>query len=91
MSGRFDLNFSPSVAPTPEHGPLDYTHSLFPSRGGAGMMPRTIPMPGVLCRKCAERGVEVWVIPGRACGYCRTPALDEDSLEPLLGSDDDAA
>jgi hypothetical protein len=31
-------------------------------------------LPGVRCQTCAANGQEVWVIPGRACGYCRTPA-----------------
>ncbi|KAK4183186.1 hypothetical protein QBC35DRAFT_394395 [Podospora australis] len=42
---------------------------------------RTLPMPGILCQTCAAKGTEVWVLPGRACGYCRTPAPDEDSAE----------
>ncbi|KAK4198753.1 hypothetical protein QBC40DRAFT_255736 [Triangularia verruculosa] len=40
---------------------------------------RTLPIPGVLCPTCAANGSEVWVIPGRQCGYCLTPAPDEDS------------
>lgn len=28
---------------------------------------------GVRCAACAITGKEVWVIPGRACGYCGTP------------------
>ncbi|KAH7232787.1 hypothetical protein BKA59DRAFT_408077, partial [Fusarium tricinctum] len=32
-------------------------------------------VPGTRCVTCAERGNEVWVIPGRCCGYCGTPAL----------------
>ncbi|KAK5657968.1 hypothetical protein OQA88_2521 [Cercophora sp. LCS_1] len=35
---------------------------------------RTHMLPGVRCPTCAANGEEVWVIPGRACGYCRTPA-----------------
>ncbi|RDW62040.1 hypothetical protein BP6252_11473 [Coleophoma cylindrospora] len=30
------------------------------------------PMSGVRCPSCLARGQEVWVIPGRACGYCGT-------------------
>ncbi|KAK4224027.1 hypothetical protein QBC38DRAFT_371891 [Podospora fimiseda] len=44
---------------------------------------RSLVMPGVLCPTCAEKGQEVWVIPGRACGYCRTPAPDEDSVDSV--------
>ncbi|KAK0633633.1 hypothetical protein B0T14DRAFT_417426 [Immersiella caudata] len=29
-------------------------------------------LPGVRCPKCAEKGEEVWVIQGRACGHCGT-------------------
>lgn len=29
---------------------------------------------GVRCAACAITGQEVWVIPGRSCGYCGTPA-----------------
>ncbi|KAK0707302.1 hypothetical protein B0H67DRAFT_647497 [Lasiosphaeris hirsuta] len=38
---------------------------------------RTLMLPGVRCPTCAANGSEVWVIPGRACGYCRTPAPSE--------------
>ncbi|KAL3417122.1 hypothetical protein PVAG01_11122 [Phlyctema vagabunda] len=31
-----------------------------------------VPMSGVRCPTCLARGQEVWVIPGRACGYCGT-------------------
>ena len=34
-------------------------------------------LPGILCPTCASHGQEVWVIPGRACGYCSTPALHD--------------
>ena len=29
--------------------------------------------PGTRCPTCASQGKEVWVIPGRCCGYCGTP------------------
>ncbi|KAK0629416.1 hypothetical protein B0T17DRAFT_185433 [Bombardia bombarda] len=41
------------------------------------------PLPGVKCPTCAEEGKEVWVIPGRACGYCSTPAPSQ-SLAPNI-------
>ncbi|KAK0744452.1 hypothetical protein B0T21DRAFT_281647 [Apiosordaria backusii] len=47
--------------------------------GSQGEGIRTLPLPGVRCQTCAENGNEVWVIPGRQCGYCRTPAPNEDS------------
>ena len=31
-----------------------------------------MPMAGVRCPTCAIKGQEVWVIPGKACGYCGT-------------------
>ncbi|KAK4179107.1 hypothetical protein QBC36DRAFT_344001 [Triangularia setosa] len=42
---------------------------------------RALPIPGVLCPTCAADGREVWVIPGRQCGYCHTPAPDGDSCD----------
>lgn len=30
-------------------------------------------MAGVRCPKCAERGQEVWVIPGKNCHVCGNP------------------
>ncbi|KAL6871786.1 hypothetical protein J3F83DRAFT_760217 [Trichoderma novae-zelandiae] len=30
-------------------------------------------VPGTRCPTCALDGKEVWVIPGRCCGYCGTP------------------
>ena len=32
--------------------------------------PQDMPMAGVRCPKCAERGQEVWVIPGKNCHVC---------------------
>ncbi|KJR82733.1 uncharacterized protein SPSK_03714 [Sporothrix schenckii 1099-18] len=43
---------------------------IIPSGGSEGI--RSVPLPGVRCPKCAKDGKEVWVIPGRACGYCGT-------------------
>jgi len=33
---------------------------------------KDMPIPGVRCPTCAAKGQEVWVIPGKACGYCGT-------------------
>jgi len=30
------------------------------------------PISGVRCPTCPAKGQEVWVIPGKACGYCGT-------------------
>ncbi|CAG7566267.1 unnamed protein product [Fusarium equiseti] len=37
---------------------------------------RSHKVPGTRCPTCALAGKEVWVIPGRACGYCGTPCVD---------------
>ncbi|KAK3935075.1 hypothetical protein QBC46DRAFT_346993 [Diplogelasinospora grovesii] len=47
---------------------------LFPGEEGI----RNIPLPGIRCQTCAAKGEEVWVIPGRACGSCGTPAPNEE-------------
>ncbi|EFX01850.1 hypothetical protein CMQ_4921 [Grosmannia clavigera kw1407] len=44
-----------------------------PANGDEGI--RSVPLPGVRCPKCAKDGKEVWVIPGRACGYCGTACV----------------
>ncbi|KAI9904251.1 hypothetical protein N3K66_000780 [Trichothecium roseum] len=43
-----------------------------PSSGVDGMT-YTPKSPGTRCPTCASQGKEVWVIPGRCCGYCGTP------------------
>ncbi|KAL2758506.1 hypothetical protein ACRALDRAFT_1075076 [Sodiomyces alcalophilus JCM 7366] len=30
-------------------------------------------LPGIKCPTCKESGKEVWVLPGKECGYCGTP------------------
>ncbi len=30
-------------------------------------------MPGVRCPKCAESGIETWVLPGKHCSKCNYP------------------
>ncbi|KAK3493020.1 uncharacterized protein B0T23DRAFT_154340 [Neurospora hispaniola] len=53
----------------PSAGPLS-----IPSAVGEGI--RKAPgLPGIRCSTCAANGEVVWVIPGRACGFCRTPAM----------------
>ncbi|KAH6956636.1 hypothetical protein DER45DRAFT_567513 [Fusarium avenaceum] len=37
---------------------------------------RSHKVPGTRCPTCALAGKEVWVIPGRCCGYCGTPCVD---------------
>ncbi|CZR42447.1 uncharacterized protein FPRO_09750 [Fusarium proliferatum ET1] len=37
---------------------------------------RAQKVPGTRCPTCALAGKEVWVIPGRCCGYCGTPCVD---------------
>ncbi|KAK4236584.1 hypothetical protein C8A03DRAFT_16775 [Achaetomium macrosporum] len=58
-------------------GQLPLEYPFFPVNG-EGI--RTLPgIPGVRCKKCAENGKEVWVVPGLYCPECQTPAPD-DSL-----------
>ncbi|ROT37616.1 hypothetical protein SODALDRAFT_201187 [Sodiomyces alkalinus F11] len=30
-------------------------------------------LPGIKCPTCKQSGKEVWVLPGKECGYCGTP------------------
>ncbi|KAF6809481.1 hypothetical protein CPLU01_02178 [Colletotrichum plurivorum] len=30
-------------------------------------------LPGIRCPTCHASGKEVWVLPGKECGYCGTP------------------
>ncbi|KAL2193058.1 hypothetical protein P885DRAFT_81651 [Corynascus similis CBS 632.67] len=60
--------------PNPE--PLMSQELLFHLGTGQGI--KTLPIPGVRCKKCAENGEEVWVVPGLVCGKCGTPAPEED-------------
>ena len=32
-----------------------------------------MPMPGVKCPRCAERGIDQWVLPGKHCPRCNQP------------------
>ncbi|PKS09408.1 hypothetical protein jhhlp_004023 [Lomentospora prolificans] len=48
---------------------LDTVVSI-PDKGRIVMMGN---IPGLRCPTCAAQGKEVWVIPGRRCGYCGTP------------------
>ncbi|KAF5685235.1 zinc finger transcription factor ace1 [Fusarium circinatum] len=36
---------------------------------------------GVRCPTCALEGKEMWVFPGRRCEYCKTPCVEEDTLD----------
>ncbi|CRK13151.1 hypothetical protein BN1723_003454 [Verticillium longisporum] len=39
--------------------------------------PTSVPhpqyLPGIRCPTCRDSGKEVWVLPGKECGYCGTP------------------
>ncbi|KAF5237772.1 hypothetical protein FANTH_10647 [Fusarium anthophilum] len=37
--------------------------------------------PGVRCPTCALENKVVWDFPGRCCGYCGTPFVEEDTLD----------
>lgn len=38
-----------------------------------GHMPVPSKMPGVKCPRCAEKGIEQWVLPGKHCPRCNQP------------------
>ncbi|KAK5991027.1 hypothetical protein PT974_09303 [Cladobotryum mycophilum] len=59
---------SPALPTPPSHGPIH----------PEGMIMLGPKIPGTRCPTCALDGKEVWVIPGRCCGYCGTPC---DGLE----------
>ena len=42
-----------------------------------------MPLPGVRCSACLYSGQEIWVIPGRSCGFCGTPC---DYSRPAISS-----
>ncbi|KAH7358308.1 hypothetical protein B0T11DRAFT_330125 [Plectosphaerella cucumerina] len=35
--------------------------------------PHPTLLPGIRCPTCQDSGKEVWVLPGKECGYCGTP------------------
>ncbi|CAI4211043.1 unnamed protein product [Parascedosporium putredinis] len=49
---------------------LEQESASTPDKGKIVMMGN---IPGLRCPTCAAEGKEVWVIPGRRCGYCGTP------------------
>lgn len=51
---------------------LDSDLPTFALAAGLGN-PRGLPMPGVKCPRCAERGIEQWVLPGKHCPRCNQP------------------
>ncbi|KAM0249028.1 hypothetical protein ACHAQJ_009235 [Trichoderma viride] len=48
-----------------------------PSNMPTGIIMLGPKVPGTRCPTCALAGKEVWVIPGRCCGYCGTPCDSE--------------
>ncbi|EJT70433.1 hypothetical protein GGTG_11457 [Gaeumannomyces tritici R3-111a-1] len=60
----------PPMVCTGSVGPSLPSRPSFSPPSGTQHMPG---LPGVRCPTCASKGNEVWVIPGRACGYCGTP------------------
>ena len=46
----------------------DLSRGLAPEQDSTYYM----PMPGVKCPTCAERGIEQWVLPGKHCPRCST-------------------
>ncbi|KAH7207182.1 hypothetical protein DER44DRAFT_840640 [Fusarium oxysporum] len=63
----------------------DTRHASGPSQPPAEVGHKVVKSstPGVRCPTCALEGKEIWVIPGRCCGYCGTPCADEDMLRDV--------
>ncbi|KAJ9422957.1 hypothetical protein FOXG_05745 [Fusarium oxysporum f. sp. lycopersici 4287] len=61
----------------------DTRHASGPSQPPAEVGHKVVKSstPGVRCATCALEGKEIWVVPGRCCGYCGTPCVDEDTLD----------
>ncbi|KAA8636276.1 hypothetical protein SMACR_05274 [Sordaria macrospora] len=45
------------------------------NRQGQGALVDFANLPGVRCPECQKKGVETWVIRGRACPVCRHECL----------------
>ncbi|KAH7316482.1 hypothetical protein B0I35DRAFT_254837 [Stachybotrys elegans] len=56
-----------------EATPNDVEISLLTASTARQAIIRHPKAPGTRCPTCAKAGQEVWVIPGRCCGYCGTP------------------
>ncbi|QUC18087.1 uncharacterized protein UV8b_02328 [Ustilaginoidea virens] len=74
----------PSTQPAPAMPSSSDLDCLYPPTtptaeavGGSGIIFTGPMIPGTRCPTCALEGKEVWVIPGRCCGYCGTPCDDE--------------
>ncbi|KAM0079805.1 hypothetical protein ACKRZS_008043 [Fusarium odoratissimum] len=67
----------------------DTRHASGPSQPPAEVGHKVVKSstPGVRCPTCALEGKEIWVIPGRCCGYCGTPCADEDMLRDVVSTD----
>ncbi|KAH7202523.1 hypothetical protein BKA60DRAFT_657595 [Fusarium oxysporum] len=67
----------------------DTRHASGPSQPSAEAGHKVVrsSRPGVRCPTCALEGREIWVIPGRCCGYCGTPCVDEDMLRAHVSTD----
>ncbi|RYC86508.1 hypothetical protein BFJ63_vAg10650 [Fusarium oxysporum f. sp. narcissi] len=67
----------------------DTRHASGPSQPSAEAGHKVVrsSRPGVRCPTCALEGREIWVIPGRCCGYCGTPCVDEDMLRASVSTD----
>lgn len=51
----------------------DATNNLLDASHAMDRVIKANKVPGTRCPTCALTGKEVWVIPGRCCGYCGTP------------------
>lgn len=44
----------------------------------------SLKLPGTRCPTCAQAGKELWVVPGRCCGYCGTSCVKQNTNKSYL-------
>ena len=62
--------YSADVAGWPRSSPEPSEPADSPVDFCADLPTQCLPMPGVKCPKCLEKGQEVWVLPGKHCYKC---------------------
>ena len=55
------------------HMPVSVIHGERFDHTTHSLTPGPTQMPGVRCPRCAERGIEQWVLPGKHCPRCNQP------------------
>ncbi|PHH65214.1 hypothetical protein CDD81_3073 [Ophiocordyceps australis] len=71
MAPRRFVHTSPSPQPLPQGTWEPQTSQKF--WGTESLETKEAGVPGIRCPKCLNRGVEVWVIPGKICRVCGHP------------------